>query len=797
MCKAMLTERCTLDIDDGSTVMDYMQAERERGITINSAAITFGWQGHRINLIDTPGHVDFTIEVERAVRVLDGAVTILDGVAGVEAQTETVWRQADRYDIPRIAFVNKMDRMGAAYGRTVKEIWKKLRARPLVLQIPLIRPETDEANGIYAVADLLEMQVLSWEKAADGSQITRKPLDEAYGDAALLEEARKGRAALIEALAELDDGIVEVFFDEADGDHMRVRAEAIKAALRRVTLANKAVPVLCGSAYRNIGIQPLLDAMVDYLPSPLDRPAALATFKNGQTALVPLAENGKLCAFAFKVTHDARRGPLVYVKVYSGKHAFLHYSCFFEVRPFTENYIGKINNRMGLYNTTTGRKERVNKLLQMYAKDVEEIPCITTGNIGVIVGLKDTRTGDTLVQSNDTVAIKSNMQLGSIEIPSPAFFSAIEPASTSDQPAVEEALKHLTREDPSLKVWTDEDSGQMLISGMGELHLEIVRDRLVNEFKCKADMGKIRIGYRETCQAEASVSSSYDREIMGKRLRAKCRVDISPLSEEEEDDSEEGEGWISESGNRLWIDVDSSTIHDEQQQPDDEEGKEEDEEESPDPSSAATATAPEAAVVTLKKADVRQAMHTGLSNGLARGSILGFPLTKVKVKVYDLETFGPETTLAAITTCVFKGVQAAIQQASPCLLEPMMEVQTEVSDNYIGPVVSDLSGKRRGHVLGLEAGNNDDSEEASGVDDNVQVYAPRDSLLVNGEVEDGYNRVKQIVKAHVPLSSMLGYSTALRSLTGGSGTFSMRVIGYGEMSKDRERAVINEIRGTE
>ncbi|KAG0191572.1 Ribosome-releasing factor 2, mitochondrial [Apophysomyces sp. BC1034] len=728
------------DIDDGDTVMDYLAAERERGITINSAAITFGWQGNRVNLIDTPGHVDFTMEVERAVRVLDGAVTILDGVAGVEAQTETVWKQADRYDIPRIAFVNKLDRTGAAFGRTVREMWKKLRTRPLVLQIPVMHDEqaNDKTKGLKAVVDLVTMEVIEWDtKFDDGSVMRRVALDKGYDDQELFEEAVHARTALVETLAELDDGIVEVFFDEADGDHSRVKPDAIKAALRRVTIENKAVPVLCGAAFKNQGVQPVLDAIVDYLPSPLDRPAAVATMYNGKTALVPLSENDKLRALAFKVTHDPRRGPLVYVKVYAGK----------------------INSRMTLHNTTTNSKERVNKLLQMYAKDVEEIPFIGSGNIGVIVGLKGTRTGDTLVQSNDSIAVKSGLQLSNIEIPNPAFFATVEPASVSEEQAIEEALKHLTREDPSLKVWTDEESGQRLVSGMGELHLEIVKDRLLNDFKCKAEMGKMRISYRETCRSEVSAAATYNKEVLGKRLRASCQVDISPIDDEDEN----LEGWLSDSGNRLGMDLESIANADDKESGD--------------------------SATHLSKDDLRQAVHTGILSGLARGAVLGFPLTKLKVKASNFGMFGPETTMGAISACVANGVQDAVKQAQPCLLEPMMEVYTEVNENHIGNVVSDLSGTRRGHVIGLESSE----EEATDTSENSQVYIPRDSLLVSGDV-DGY-KAKQMIKAHVPLSSMLGYSSALRSLTGGSGSFSMRVIGYGEMSKDRERAVVSEMTG--
>ncbi|CEP17408.1 hypothetical protein [Parasitella parasitica] len=727
------------DIDDGDTVMDYLAAERERGITINSAAITFGWRGHRINLIDTPGHVDFTMEVERAVRVLDGAVTVLDGVAGVEAQTETVWKQADKYEIPRIAFVNKLDRTGAAFGKAVREIWKKLRTRPLVVQLPVLSSESmdQQHKGLRAVVDLVTMEMIQWDEAhADRSVLNRMPLKDATTDDALLQEAVKGRTALVEALAEMDDAIVEIFFDQADGDHMRVDADALKAAIRRATLANTAVPVLCGAAFKNLGVQPLLDAVIDYLPSPLDRPSAMVTYSNGKTALIPVNDS-HMCALAFKVVHDAKRGPMVYVKVYSGK----------------------INTRMTLFNTSTRSKERVNKLLQMYAKDVEEIPSLAAGNIGVIVGLKDTRTGDTLVQSNDTNAIKKGLQLGNIEVPSPAFFSAVEPASVSEEEAVTNALKSLVREDPSLKVWTDEESGQLLVSGMGELHLEIVKDRLLNDFKVKAEMGKMRISYRETCQSDADASAAYDKEVMGKRARAACRVEISPIHDDAEQQALQ-EGWIADSGNRLVADM---ALEDDQVAPAD--------------------SSPE---------DMKQAMQNGLLAGLARGAVLGFPLTKLKVKAYGLQTFGSETTLGAISACVSNAVYEAVQKANPCLLEPMMEVHTEVNENHIGTVVSDLSGTRRGHVIGLESSSSSLGSDGDNTE-NLQVYAPQDPLLATSDV-DGY-KPKQVIKAHVPLSSMLGYSSALRSLTGGSGSFSMRVIGYGEMSKDRERSVISEIKG--
>ncbi|CAO3649620.1 unnamed protein product [Cunninghamella blakesleeana] len=537
---------------------------------------------------------------------------------------------------------------------------------------------------LKGIVDLVTMELITW-KDDDGSIIERIPFhDEASAlklsndnkdIIELYQETVRGRTALVETLAELDESIVDVFFEQADGDHLKVPSSSIKEALRRITLSNHGIPILCGAAFKNIGVQPLLDAVIDYLPNPLDRPSAIATLNNNaqKTQLIPLKENGPLCCLAFKVAHDPRRGPLVFVKIYSGK----------------------LNNRTTLYNTTTRDKERVNKLLQMYAKDAEEIPFISAGNIGVIVGLKNTRTGDTLVQSNDHKAIKQHLQLNNIDIPSPAFFAAIEPHSISDEPLIEESLLHLTREDPSLKVWTDDESGQRLISGMGELHLEIVKDRLLNDFKCKMDMGKMRISYRETCQGESEIQSIYDKEFLGKKQKASCHIHLmgtinnDQMDNDDDDSSNDNDHWVNaDGGNLVRIQLDESL-----NELDDN-------------------TNNHSTNGQIKKDDIYQAIHTGLMSGFARGAVLGFPLTKLKVKVSDLQLFGPDSTTGAVSACVSNGVYDAIQQAQPCLLEPMMEVYTEVNETDIGTVVSDLSGTRRGHVIGMESSN------SSAIDDN-------------------------------------------------------------------------------
>ncbi|GBB93390.1 hypothetical protein RclHR1_02160016 [Rhizophagus clarus] len=719
------------DVDHGDTVMDYMKQERERGITITSAAITFGWKNHRINLIDTPGHVDFTIEVERSIRVLDGAVTILDGVSGVEAQTQTVWAQADKYGIPRIAYVNKMDRIGAGFGRTVKEMRYKLGTRPLVCQLPVMKKDSIGNNIFFGVVDLLDMQVLDWNNDPNGSIINKISLTEQYPISELFEEAVKGRSHLVEALSEIDDQLLEILL--ANEDPMKVSVDDIREALRRVTLNGKAVPVFCGASYKNIGVQPLMDAVVDFLPSPLDRSPPLATLSD-KIIEIPLKEKEKLCAFAFKVIHDHKRGPMVFIRVYSGK----------------------IDNRMTLFNTSSRKRERVNKLLQMYANDVEEIPSITAGNIGVIVGLKETRTGDTLIQVNDS---RQDLKLQSIDIPSPVFFYAVEPTSTSDEKPLEEALKNMLREDPSLHVHVDSDSGQTLISGMGELHLEIIKDRLLTEFKVNAEMGKMRISYRETITVEQLEHTClYDRELMGKKQKAQVSLTITPLSENDK-------GVPEEVGNRIEIQID-------------------------DLNSEQVETNNENSFMKLNKEEIRDTLRSGILSALYRGPILGFPITGLHIKVHSLELFGSESTKMAIGACASQALGEAMKNGDPALLEPLMDVEVEVPEEHLGDVLADLTGTRRGNILGLET-----SGQSIDYDHSIEIYAPPDSTYTSSDEKQGVVKPKRIIKAHVPLSTLLGYSSSLRSLTGGTGSFNMRIHSFGIMSEDRAKSVINEIRG--
>ncbi|KAG0069814.1 Ribosome-releasing factor 2, mitochondrial, partial [Podila epicladia] len=738
------------------TIMDYMKQERERGITITSAAITFGWKGHRINLIDTPGHVDFTIEVERSIRVLDGAVTILDAVAGVEAQTETVWQQAARQGIPRIAFVNKMDRAGAGFGRTVREMRSRLGCRPVVVQIPLMeagKSSTGSPNevGFNGLVDVLSMEVLRWDSDPKGATISKQPLDSSYPDQELYQEAVKARVALVEQLAALDEHIIELFLTLED--HMAIETKDLQAAIRRLTLSSTIVPVLCGASFRNIGVQPLMDSVVDYLPSPEERPAALGRMADGK--LVEIGHGGikeRLCALAFKVIHDARRGPMVFVRVYAGQ----------------------LNERAQLWNSTTHTKERANKLLQMYAMDVEEIPHITKGNIGVILGLKDTRTGDTLLDAHDP---RKGLALTGIKVPSPVFFAS----------------------DPSLGVRVDEETGQMLLGGMGELHLEVAKERLVSDFKVKAEMGRMRISFKETMRGAGVVSQvlnwEYDREVLGKRGRAKVGVSVERLERMED---VEDSGAVETTENKPKSGKKNKETEQQHAGPEDYDGNEiiiSLAEQSPSTDEAGTQAAAQRAAMSgavipsgatdLPIPVLRTAVKNGICSALSRGPLLGFAQTHLRVRLTDMHLYGGDSTPAAISSCV----SAA----------PIMDVRVEVAEKDVGTVIGDISGTRRGRVLSLDGQTAEG--DVDGDETEFQVYAPPDPTYTapgastgSGSVIPGMSDRKSI-QAQVPLSSMLGYDAALRALTGGTGKFSMEVIGYGEMDFDRQRELIREMRG--
>ncbi|KAF2191497.1 mitochondrial translation elongation factor-like protein G [Zopfia rhizophila CBS 207.26] len=811
------------DVDEGSTVTDFLPAERARGITIQSAAITFHWPpinqqlsinstqalpetfniiprssiSHNINLIDTPGHADFTFEVLRSLRVLDGAVCILDGVAGVEAQTEKVWTQAGHYQIPRIIFVNKLDRVGAAFSRTVKEIGVRLHGWPAVCQIPWWKDGNGEFIG---VGDAVYLRGLLWQGASDGSQIQAFSLKELEtNDADFAAEIKKARVALVELLSERDDGMVELFLEHEE-NHLSIPGPTIIQSLRRTVLQNPQciIPVFAGASFRNIGVQPLLDAVVDLLPSPKERPdpeislegrtgtlfqLLMGTFpslhlpsdKGGKRSKIPVEiANIQACALAFKVVNDPKRGILVYVRVYTGS----------------------ILKGCTLFNTTLHSTERAPHLFTMYANDAVEVDFIPSGQIGVITGLKFARTGDTLISykgmnmKSQPPAPINSLQLRPIHVPPPVFFTSIEPNSLSEQKHVLDTLAILLREDPSLQLSVDEESGQTHLAGMGDLHLEIARDRLLNDFKAKARIGAIEIGYRETISISPSPhSSTLEKVIAGKLAKAGIAVSVAPVDRmsktKEREDDPYTTIYKTEDGNHIIIH--HPNLHRDYQSP-------------------GTSNLPPR--LTLNT--VLSALHAGASAALARGPLNGFPLASTAVTIsLDAAThLFPETTSAALSMVTRSAVQTSLRKSndeSPgVMMEPVMLCTIFVNESSLGSVVQDLSSARGGQVLSLDGSDSLSSSPSLSTSPGeellrinpTQIYAPPDPFSGSSASEMGYgadNNQRQIV-ARVPLKEMVGYLNHLRSLTGGRGTFVMNVDGFERMSAQRQREVLDAIR---
>jgi elongation factor G len=604
------------EVHDGAAVMDYMPQEQERGITITAAATTCFWRGHRINVIDTPGHVDFTVEVERSLRVLDGAIAVFDAVHGVEPQSETVWRQADRYRVPRICFVNKMDRVGANLERTVEMLVSRLGAHPLVVQIPI-----GVESAFEGVIDVLTLETLHWTDER-GTQLVRAPLGESHP---LHDDALLAREALVEALAEVDDEVMGVFLEAGSAG---VGLDLLRAGLRRATIASVGVPVFCGSALKNRGVQPLLDAVVDFLPSPLDVPPIQAVRKSdGQLIERHPSPDEPFLALAFKVLHDPHRGPLVFFRVYSGQ----------------------VRLKDALQNVTKDRKERPTKLLQVHANKTQEIEEVGVGNIAAAVGLRFAATGDTLVLAKDTEVLLAGMQ-----IPEPVIFRAIEAKSTADQPALTEALERLQREDPSFKIRVDPDSGQTLMGGMGELHLEVMVDRILREYKISASVGKPQVAYRESCASSVTRVMEYDREIGNKRHFARLVMTVGPRPRGSENNFE----------NSL-------------------------------PAAKSRNEPPKLLP------EMVAAAREGVMDAFTRGPTLGYPVVDVAVRLMDGAFVEGDSSAASFRAAASMGMMAALEEAGPVLLEPSMKVEVIVPEDYTGHVVSDLNG-RRGRVLGME-----------------------------------------------------------------------------------------------
>ncbi len=825
-----------LDVDDGSTVTDFLPAERARGITIQSAAITFHWpprllensppssprppssvsspftrisatdslQSYTINLIDTPGHADFTFEVLRSLRVLDGAVCILDSVAGVEAQTEKVWHQANNYQIPRIIYVNKLDREGAAFGATVKQIASRLHGYPALCQIPWWEGGRGRFVG---VGDVVNLRGLRWEEGGDGKAIKTYNLQQLTDvEKTLCEELRNARIALVELLTDFDEGIVEHFL-QYDSDHLAIPGQLIMESLRRCLLSGSArlIPVFAGASFRNIGVQPLLDAVNELLPNPMESPdpeismgAVKSNLKdlpgvgtsqqsNSQSvkqrgksgsfssnkSSAAIVQNLDCCALAFKVVNDPRRGVLVYVRVYSGA----------------------INRSTVLFNTNLQLSERAPRLLEMHASDAIEVESIPAGQIGVIVGLKHARTGDTLISYSGAKlkaappAPLNQLQLRPIDVPPPVFFASVEPDSSGAEKQVRETLDLLLREDPSLQVTVDEDSGQTLLSGMGELHLEIAHDRLVNDFKAKASMGRIEIGYRECILSPSDQETRiFDRDIAGRKGKAGCSASVAPLNTSASSRSQSTETNTTTSRDGNLITTTFPTL-------------------SPSGKPKDPSTPPLPAHLSLSS--IRIALLNGASAALARGPKHAFPMHSTHLTLTLLPSdhiFGADSTPAALTSAARIATKAALQSADEkggtTLMEPLMNVMISVDEASLGAVVQDISSARGGHVTSL-----DDDAKNSSTNNNIdlppidltKIYAPQDpfgsSTLSSGDENSGLGNRPRSIAARVPLKEMVGYMKHLRGLTGGRGTFVMSVDRFERMGSMREKVVLAEMRG--
>jgi elongation factor G len=652
------------EVHEGTAVMDWMEQEQERGITITSAATTCEWQDCTINIIDTPGHVDFTAEVERSLRVLDGAVAVFDAVAGVQPQSETVWRQGDKYRVPRICFINKMDRVGADFYRSIDTIIDRLKCRPVPIQIPI--GAEDQFKGIV---DLVTMKARVWLDETLGADFNEIEIPEDLQDL-----AKEYREKLVEAVSESDDHLFTKFVEG-----QAITEAELKAGIRSATIAQKIFPVVCGTAFKNKGVQNLLDAVVDYLPSPLDIPPVHGLDVDDKTKEVVrnASDSEPFAALVFKIMTDPFVGQLAFIRVYSGK----------------------LNAGESIYNVSRGRKERIGRLVKMHANKREEITEILAGDICAVVGLKNVVTGDTICDE------KSPVLLESIDFPAPVIQLAIEPKTKADQEKLGMAIAKLAQEDPTLKVSTDPDTGQTILAGMGELHLEIIVDRMQREFNVGANVGKPQVAYRETVRQSAEFDYTHKKQTGGSGQYARTKLRIEPLPP----------GGDFEFDN----DIRGGNI-------------------------------PKEFIPAIEK---------GVVEALEHGILAGYPMSDVKVTVFDGAYHDVDSSEMAFKICASICIKEAARKAKPVLLEPVMRVEVVVPDEYMGSVNGDLI-SRRGRLEGTE---------------------------ILGST--------QIIKSMVPLSEMFGYATELRSRTQGRGAFTMHFGQYEEVPKSVAEEITSRAQG--
>jgi elongation factor G len=654
------------EVHDGAATMDWMEQEQERGITITSAATTCFWKGmdgrfpeHRINIIDTPGHVDFTIEVERSMRVLDGACMVYCAVGGVQPQSETVWRQANKYGVPRLAFVNKMDRSGADFFKVYEQMRLRLKANPVPVQVPI--GAEDKFEG---VVDLIKMKAIYWDEASQGMKFDLRDIP-----AELVDTCKKWREAMLEAAAESSEELMNKYLEEGD-----LSEADVLAGLRARTIASEIVPMMCGSAFKNKGVQAMLDKVVELMPAPTDIPPVQGELDNGEQGERKAADDEKFSALAFKVATDPYVGQLIFFRVYSGV----------------------VNSGDTIYNPVKGRKERIGRILQMHANQREEIKEVRAGDIAAAVGLKDVTTGDTLCD------VGSPITLERMEFPEPVIHVAVEPKTKADQEKMGIALGRLAQEDPSFRVRTDEESGQTIISGMGELHLEILVDRMRREFNVEANVGAPQVAYREAIRKEVEQEGKHAKQSGGKGQYGHVWIKMGP--------NEPGKGFE-------FIDAIKG------------------------------GTVPREFIPAVEK---------GLKEALNNGVLAGFPVVDVKVTLFDGSYHDVDSSELAFKLAAILAFKDGMRKASPVLLEPMMAVEVETPEDYMGDVMGDLN-RRRGIIQGME--------DSAGV---------------------------KLVKAEVPLAEMFGYSTDLRSMSQGRATYSMEFKHYSEAPKSVAEAIISK-----
>ena len=647
------------EVHEGAATMDWMPQERERGITITAATTACYWKDHQINIIDTPGHVDFSVEVVRSMKVLDGIIFIFSAVEGVQPQSEANWRWADRFGVPRIAFINKLDRLGADFYRVFNEIEKKLSIKPVAVQIPI--GAEDQFKG---VVDLMEMKAIIWLEETLGAKYEIVDIPEDY-----MEKAQEWRAKMVEAIVEKDD---ELMMKYLEGEE--IATEDLKRVLRKATINKELVPVLCGSAFKNKGVQPLLDAVLDYLPSPLDVPPVRGINpKTGQEEERKPLDEEPFCAYAFKVMSDPYAGQLTYFRVFSGKVTAGSY----------------------VYNATKDKKERIGRLLLMHANSREDVQEASAGEIVAAVGM-DATTGDTLCDEKFPILLEK------LEFPEPVISMAIEPKTKKDQEKLSQVLNKFMKEDPTFKASVDPETGQTLIHGMGELHLEIIVDRMKREYGIEVNVGKPQVAYKETIKGKAVAEGKFIRQTGGRGQYGHAVIEIEPL--------ERGQGFIFEN----------------------------------------------AIVGGIIPKEFIPAVEEGVKEAMQNGVMAGYPVVDVKVKLFDGSYHEVDSSEMAFKIAGSLAFKEAAKKASLVLLEPIMEVEVETPEDYVGDVIGDLN-SRRGKIMGMEN-----------------------------------KGVITAIRAYVPLAEMFGYATTLRSLTQGRGTFIMKFSHYDEVPHSIAEQIVGE-----